>query len=314
MGYRVELPNERLTAKFTEDSVFNLTPEWTGPSITQNSGIVGEGVNLTVEHLRDTRPSTILYRLTTHLLYTKWRDPGEEAKLHLFGQLKRITKEWLDTCLVCKGDTYPAQILYPNTADEACNRITSAITHATADKAPIKVLVDPYNPTSSTSHVNFTTSKMDRWETDARRCHINWVILDSDWEAEFCRVAENHPRVRAYVKNHNLGFDVPYRCGSESRLYRPDFIVLVDDGHGEEDLLHLIVEIKGYRREDAKDKKLTMETYWVPGVNNSGKFGRWAFAEFTEIYGMEAEFKAKVEVQFSQMIDSVAQAKTIQTV
>jgi len=45
----------------------------------------------------------------------------------------------------------------------------------------------------------------------------------------------------------------------------PDFIVLVDDGHGDRDLLHLIVEIKGYRREDAKEKKSTMETYWVPG-------------------------------------------------
>ena len=256
MGYRVELPNERLSAKFTDDSAVILTPELTGPSNTLNAGIVGEGVNLTVAHLRDTRPSTVLYRLTTHLLYTKWRDPGEEAKLHLFGQLKRITKEWLDSRLVCKGDTYPAQILYRNLADRACERITAGITADTADKSPIKVLLDPYNPTGSTSHVNFTTSKMDRWETDARRCHINWVILDSDWEAEFCRVAENHPRVTAYVKNHNLGFDVPYRCGSESRIYRPAFIVLVDDGHGEENLLHLVVEIKGYRREDAKDKKL----------------------------------------------------------
>ena len=46
--------------------------------------------------------------------------------------------------------------------------------------------------------------------------------------------------------------------------------MLVDDGHGADDLLHLVVEIKGYRREDAKDKKLTMDTYWVPGVNNLG--------------------------------------------
>ena len=94
-----------------------------------------------------------------------------------------------------------------------------------------------------------------RWETDSRRCHVNWVVLDSDWEAEFCRVAESHPRVRAYVKNHNLGLEVPYRYGSETRKYLPDFIVLVDDGHGDEDLLHLVVEIKGYRREDAKEKK-----------------------------------------------------------
>jgi type III restriction enzyme len=114
----------------------------------------------------------------------------------------------------------------------------------------------------------------------ANRCQVNWVILDSDWEAEFCRVAESHSRVKAYVKNHNLGLEVPYRCGSETRRYLPDFVVLVDDGHGDDDLLHLIVEIKGYRREDAKEKKATMETYWMPGVNNNGQYGRWAFAEF----------------------------------
>jgi hypothetical protein len=42
-------------------------------------------------------------------------------------------------------------------------------------------------------------------------------------------VAESHPRVRAYVKNHNLGLEVPYRYGPEMRKYLPDFIVLVDD-------------------------------------------------------------------------------------
>jgi type III restriction enzyme len=305
VGYRVELPNERLTAKFTPASIINLTPELTGPSQTQNSGIIGESVNLTVAHLRDTRPSTVLYNLTTHLLYTKWRNPGEEARLHLFGQLKRIVKEWLDTCLVCKGDTYPAQILYRNLADMACERITAAINSDSAGRASVKVLLDPYNPVGSTSHVNFTTSKTSRWQTDSRRCHINWVILDSDWEAEFCRVAENHPRVRAYVKNHNLGFDVPYRHGSGSHVYRPDFIVLVEDGQGEDDLLHLVVEVKGYRREDAKDKKIAMETYWIPGVNGSSQFGRWAFAEFTEVFGMEADFAAKIESEFNNMIEKV---------
>jgi type III restriction enzyme len=132
------------------------------------------------------------------------------------------------------------------------------------------------------------------------------VILDSDWEAEFCRVAESHPKVRAFVKNHNLGFEVPYRYGSEIRKYRPDFIVLVKDGHGDDDLLHLVVEIKGYRREDAKEKKSTMETYWVPGVNYLKTYGRWAFAEFAEVYEIETEFKAKVEAEFNKMIESVA--------
>ena len=50
---------------------------------------------------------------------------------------------------------------------------------------------------------------------------------------------------------------------------------------------------------------MTMETYWVPGVNHLGKYGRWAFAEFTEVYEIESDFKAKVETKFNDMIDSV---------
>ena len=305
-GYRVELPEERLDAKFTPDSILELTPELVGPSSTLVEGIVGQGVELTLKHLEDMRESTVLFHLTKHLIYTKWRDAGDVPKLHLFGQLKRITKQWLNLCLVCKGGTKPAQLLYKEMADMACNRITAAITQTMMGSSPIKAVLDPYNPTGSTAHVKFNTSRTERWKTDSRRCHINWVILDSGWEGEFCRVAEGHPRVKAYVKNHNLGLEVPYRYGSETRRYLPDFVVLLDDGHGEGDLLHLIVEIKGYRREDAKEKKTTMETYWVPGVNHNGQYGRWAFAEFTDAYQMEADFETTVESKFNQMIETAA--------
>ena len=304
-GYRTELPEERLTAKFNEDSVIELTPDLVGATETRNSGIIGEAVDLNLVHTGDVRPSQVVYELTSHLLMTRWRDANGEPQLHLFGQLKRIVKQWLDQkCLVCKGGTYPAQLKYKMLADMACERIMAGITRELIGKRPIKAVLDSYNPVGSTAHVRFNTSRADRWETDSRRCHINWVVLDSDWEAEFCRVAESHPRVRAYVKNHNLGLEVPYRYGSEMRKYRPDFIVLVDDGRGDDDLLHLIVEIKGYRREDAKEKKSTMDTYWVPGVNHLGTHGRWAFAEFTEAYQIEADFEAKVEAEFSKMIET----------
>ena len=306
LGYRVELPEERLTAKFTDDSTLVLTPDLVGPTVTRNAGIIGEEADLSLKHLGDMRQSTLLFHLTRRLLYTRWRDPGDAPKLHLFGQLKRITKEWLDSHLVCKGGTYPAQLYYQELADMACNRITAGITAAFIGERPIRAELDPYNPVGSTSHVRFNTSRMERWQTAPNRCHINWVVLDSDWEAEFCRVAEAHPRVRAYVKNHNLGLEVPYRYGSETRRYLPDFIVLVDDGRGDDDLLHLVVEIKGYRREDAKEKKSTMETYWVPAVNNLGTMGRWAFAELTEIYEIESDFGAKVDKEFEDMINLAA--------
>ncbi len=309
-GYRVELPEERLTAQFNDDSVFVLTPAIVGPSITKNSGIIGEAIDLSLEHIKDMRHSSLVFNITKRLLETKWRDPGEEPKLHLFGQLKRITKEWLDTCLECKGDTYPGLLMYQALADIACDRITAAITRAELGKRPVKAVLDPYNPAGSTIHVNFNTSKTDRYETDSRRCQLNWVILDSDWEAEFCRVAEAHPKVLAYVKNHNLGLEVPYRYASENRKYRPDFIVQIDDGLGAENPLNLIVEIKGYRGEDAKEKKSTMDTYWVPGVNNLKSFGRWAFIEFTDVYQMQDEFAAKVEAEFTRMVQTAIETTT----
>ncbi len=133
-------------------------------------------------------------------------------------------------------------------------------------------------------------------------------MLDSDWEAEFCRIAEAHPKVVAYTKNHNLGLEVPYRHESESRRYLPDFILRVDDGRGPDDLLNLVVEIKGYRREDAKMKKLTINSYWIPGVNQLQTYGRWAFAEFDDVYAMEKDFKAKLEAQFNHLISAATVA------
>ena len=305
-GYRVELPDDRLTAVFTPESELVLSPDLVGPSRTQTQGIIGEAADMTLDHLEDMRPSTVVFYLAKRLIYTAWRKPGEAPKLHLFGDFRRIARQWLDSCLKCTGGTYPALLLYEDLADEACNRIVAAIIPQFVGKRPVEVLLDAFNPTGSTMHVRFNTSKSHRWETSSKSCHLNWVVLDSDWEAEFCRVAESHPRVRAYVKNHNLGFEVPYRQGSETRRYRPDFIVLVDDGHGADDPLHLVVEIKGYRGEDAKEKKSTMDTYWVPGVNTSALNGRWAFAEFTAVYEIESDFAAKVESEFNRMIESAA--------
>jgi type III restriction enzyme len=49
---------------------------------------------------------------------------------------------------------------------------------------------------------------------------------------------------------------------------------------------------------------LTMDTYWIPGVNNIGTHGRWAFVEFCDVYEMESDFKEKVEGEFNKMIEN----------
>lgn len=295
-GYRNELPPERLDATFTNDSVLELNTDMTGPTNTELSGIIGERNSLTVEEAAKVRKSEIIYNLTAHLIYRKFRDAGDEPKMHLFGPLKRIVRKWLEGgYLICKQGTVPGQLLYAYLADMAAERIAAAVTDAEGGKPVRKAVLDPYNPTGSTLDVNFNTSKADRWRPEADQCHLNWIILDSDWEAEFCRIAEAHLRVLNYVKNHAMGFEAPYVKGGEKRWYRPDFILHIDDGHGPEDPLKLVVEISGYPKGDKLEKARTMREYWVPGVNNAKRFGRWDFVEFTDAYDMEDAFARLIE-------------------
>ena len=308
VGYKVDLPKDRLTDNFNEDSKFVLSPDLVGPASTDVSGIIGAKETFDLAHLKDTRRSTILYHLTQHLIYNHWRGAGEDPALNLFGEIKRLTSEWLDNYLVCTGGTYEAQLMYKQLADLACQRIAAAIVRsaATADR-PVTVLMDSYNPEGSSSNVRFTSSKSHHL-TDPNRAHLNYHVLDSTWEGAFCRVAEAHPKVLAYVKNQNMGFEVPYRHLAENKRYIPDFILLVDDGRGPADPLHLIVEVKGFRGEDVKDKQAFAETYWIPGVNNLKRYGRWDFVELKEIYELEDDFDNKVKAALDTTLNTLKQS------
>ena len=267
-GYRVELPEERLAAEFNDDSVLGLTPDLVGPSITRNQGIIGEGVDLNLVHTNGLRTPTLLFHLTQRLLYTKYRDPGEEPKLHLFGQLKRITRQWLDGYLVCKGGTYPAQLMYQELADMACERIAAAITREGIGIRPVKAVLDPYNPVGSTAHVNFNhedESVRDRFPPLPRqlgrpRRRLGGGVLPRRRVPSAGQGLRQEPQPRA-------GGPLPFRLGNadlpaglhRSRRRRP-----------------------GRRRSPEPDRRdqgipagrtprrrrPTMDTYWVPGVNN----------------------------------------------
>ena len=91
--------------------------------------------------------------LSERLLYKEWRDPGEEPKLHLFGQLKRITKQWLDTCLVCKGGTYPALLLYEDLLSVGLAGLHSVVDAAdqAAATAALLIATEPDVPEPATA-------------------------------------------------------------------------------------------------------------------------------------------------------------------
>ena len=104
--------------------------------------------------------------------------------------------------------------------------------------------------------------------------------------------AGSNGTVRGYVKNNGLGFEVPYTFMGDERGYRPDFIVLVEDGRV--DPLHVVVEIKGFRGPDAQAKHDALMRLWLPAVNNDGRWGRWQAMEIVEPTDITIQFSEKV--------------------
>jgi type III restriction enzyme len=290
VGYRVRLPSERLQATFTEDSRLVISPNDV-PTRAENEGIVGEGVTLTLEEIGRRRLREVEFYVAGHALRSRFRDDEGNLKPYLFPQLLRITREWLGRrYLTCKGDTRPQFLLWRHFADLAVERIYRAVTGGIRGEERLRPIIDSYNPWGSSRYVDFTTSKSTLWATGADRCQVNCVVCDSEWEAGFCEQVERMPEVAAYVKNHGLGFEVPYLHRGDERRYRPDFILRIAAGGGEP--LHLIVEIKGYRQGDAQAKADTMRSLWVPAVNNHGALGRWAFLELRDIHEATKEIRA----------------------
>ena len=76
-GYRIELPDEQLRAEFSNDSELRLTVDQMGPSETVNSGILGEGKNLTLEHLDKVRRGEITFHLTAYIINNNLRETGQ---------------------------------------------------------------------------------------------------------------------------------------------------------------------------------------------------------------------------------------------
>ena len=263
-----------------------------GPCTVLMEGIVGEGVELNAEVLEALRESEMSYHLARRLLFTRFRDPGEDPPMHLFGDIKRAAKRWLDEgFLVAKGVPKQA-VMYAELAEKAAERIYLACQRGVQGEHKVKAILDAYNPVGTTRFVAFNTTK-DVYVTDPAKSHVSHVVCDSDWEGELARVLERNPRVLSYVKNQGMQFEVPYRDGAVPRRYIPDFIIQVDDGRDEP--LNLIIETKGFKGGDAQLKAETMRTMWVEGVNNLGGYGRWRFEEFRDVYAIQEAFDRLIE-------------------
>jgi type III restriction enzyme len=264
-----------------------------------------------LDDIKCRRPNEVAFLLAKLTLEKYFRDDEGHDKPWLFPQVLDIAKRWLAECVVLKDHTFPQLLLLIEFAHDASDRIYKAIvagstgvqavksgmgfqpmnhrqdaeatnSHGQDARATLKPILRPYDTVGSTRYVDFDTTR-SVYATREDKCHISHVVADTDsWEQKLAQVLEDMDEVVRYVKNHNLGFTIPYSLNAEARSYVPDFIACIDDGHGPDDRLNLLLEVTGEKKKDKAAKVSTARTLWVPAVNNHGGFGRWDFLEIDD--------------------------------
>lgn len=282
VGYRFDLPNDHLTASFTPESHLAISTADI-PTMTENAPIVGESSIHTLEDLKRKRPNEVAFHLARHTLHYYFNDSDENTRPWLFPQLLGIIKQWMQECVRLQGDTFIQLLMMSEFKHDAADRIYHAIVRSQQGEPVLKPILRPYDAVGSTRWVDFDTTR-PVYPTQANKCHISHVVADTEsWEQKMAQVLEDEiDEVVCYVKNHNLGFTIPYTLNGEQKQYIPDFIAVINDGHGEDDLLRLIIEVSGEQRKDKAAKVAAARTLWIPAINSHGGFGRWAFVEISD--------------------------------
>ena len=209
LGYRYDLADEPLTAKFTDESRLTLSTADI-PTKTENAPIVGESSIHTLDDLKRRRPNEVAFLLAKLTLEKYFRQDGDirtdrpkehkfdsEVKPWLFPQLLGIAKRWLDECVTLKDNTFPQLLLLIEFAHDATDRIYKAIVPSPDSTAALKPILHPYDTSGSTRYVDFDTTR-PVFATRADKCHISHVVADTDsWEQKMAeapgKLARGHP-------------------------------------------------------------------------------------------------------------------------
>lgn len=198
-----------------------------------------------------------------------WKGPKEV----LVGQLVALTDRYLESGLVQVDpplfyqDPLKRRIIYTLNLSKIVRHLFAEIQCMNTEQ--IVPVLDSRHPVRR-------ASEMLPWHTSrpcfrTARSIVNFVVLDSGWEASEAFHLDRGSRGEAWVKNDHIGFEIFYAFAGVVRRYRPDYLVRVADG------LHLILEVKGVMTDEALAKKAAAEE-WADAVSAGGQFGRWRYA------------------------------------
>lgn len=289
-GYRYELNETKLAANFTGESRIIIENE---PTEVVLEGVIGEGIKETLEKIKERREGEVIMRLTQGLLKKYYTDADGSEKYWLGPQLMRIAEEYVKKYVVLKDRMVIGYLSVGEYFSGVLTKIQQAIVAENiAGQSEKKILpvLAPYDTVGSTRYVDFLTTRPVQ---ETVKSHVNYVVADTEeWEQGVAKKLEQMDEVQAYVKNQNLGFTIPYEHQGVARHYIPDFLTKI--AMPDRSILNLLIEVTGKKDDKKMMKVKTAREFWVPAVNNDGRFGRWDILEVQDIHETQNLIRAFV--------------------
>ncbi|MEM1123774.1 MAG: type III restriction endonuclease subunit R, partial [Bacteroidota bacterium] len=165
---------------------------------------------------------------------------------------------------------------------------------------------DKERPIRSTGNVPtwYTTKPND----SHKKCHINFTVFDSTWEANNADILDKHAKVKSFVKNDHLGFVIKYNYRGVVKNYYPDYIVELVNGD------KLVLEVKGQDSDENRIKRDFLNL-WVRAINEHGGFGKWYWAvvfNSSEIHDVLENYPQFPERAYLPVEENVTEQKLVE--
>jgi type III restriction enzyme len=261
--------------------------------------VPGKTDDVTLENWRATkRVQELEFELARSLTRRYAKSPACQIPPHaLFPQLLAIARQFLRERVEPAGHTDRRDVFLDPYFSWAVETLSDAVV-ADDTQIPEVPRYEAHRGPGSTRDVDFWTSKPVR---ESARCHLTWLVMDTErWEQTTAFYLDSDAHVRAFVKNFNLGFAIPYSHDGDAREYLPDFLVRLHGGGT--DLGTLILETKGY--DPPAEVKAAGAARWVAAVNAEGSYGRWAYRMVRTPTDTPAAVRSAVEELLSRAPDA----------
>lgn len=278
IGYRIENLEDEIKYDFRNLENYEIDGSKFPTETIMSSPISPNEEKLQVKSVLEKRDQELIFLITKELIKYHFSDDEGNPRFQKFGRLKSIVEEWYNSkiFLLNINDTRYKRLLYFEDPKKVVDHIVRGINPQYNTKEFIRPVFNYYNKFSSTKYVNGNTVK-DVYET--QKSHINYAVMDSEWEGICAKTLEEIDTVECYVKNQFLGFTIPYTKDGKDRQYYSDFIARVKSKDGS--VKNLMIEISGMSQDKA-EKKWFVENRWIPAVNalkEKYNYPEWHFIE-----------------------------------